>query len=272
MTSHEDRLLAILEQIGQQEGSAEKVAGVGTPTSETPASPGIPDALAPVTRKNFFAHYDTHPVVFDVALLHQYNADWYAWEPATLWREIMADFHVSSISDHNKAKIQAVRTLHINEWYWSQWEVFNWITQALNGSIPDFQIIQKPSTAQLVNSVDISSMVRSGEEFNHELQMYVAAAMADEDVFYAPTPLAFCQAEIERLLNQIRMEHVHEMIEDVKVRYQQISSINDVEWSRTTTPILHETPVDVQVAKLKVAYDYLKLRHQQLKGQLGLLQ
>ena len=275
MSAHEERLLAVLEKIGQVEGQA----GAPPPPSETagPASTGateragIPDALAPVTRKNFFAHYETHPVVFDVALLHQYNADWYGWEPATLWREILADFHVSSISDHNKAKIQAVRTLHINEWFWTHWEVFNWITQALNGNIPDFQVIQKPSIAQLVCAIDVASIVRGDEEFNHELQMYVAAAMADEGVFYAPQPLEFCQAEIERLLVETHMPQVLDTIKDVKVRYQQVSMINDVEWASATHPVLHETPFDIQVAKLKVAFDYLKLKRQQLQSQLGLL-
>ena len=278
MSAHEERLLAVLEKIGQ----AREPAGTPSTLSETagpasaPGTPperaGVPDALAPVTRRNFFAHYETHPVVFDVALLHQYDADWYTWEPATLWRSIMVDFHVPSISDHNKAKIQAVRTLHINEWFWTHWEVFNWVTQAINGSIPDFVVLQKPTLAQLVNAISSATIVRSDEEFNHELQMYVAAVMADEGVFYAPKPLMFCQEEISRLLTETRMNHVHELIKDVQVRWEQVSAINDTEWASATHPILHETPVDVQVAKLKVAYDYLKLKHDQLRSQLGLLQ
>jgi len=244
------------------------VSGPGTSSERA----GVPDALAPVTRKNFFAHYETHPVVFDVALLHKYNADWYAWEPATLWREILADFHVPSISDHNKAKIQAVRTLHINEWFWTQWEVFNWITQAINGNIPDFQVIQKPTVAQMMNVVDTATIVRDGEQFGPEVQSYTAAAMADEGVFYAPRPLTYCQDEIRRLLEEMRLEHVQVTIQDVRNRFAEIQSINDVEWAKADSPVLQENAVDVQVAKLKVASDYLQLRRRQLRDQLGLLQ
>lgn len=276
MSTHEERLLAVLEKIGQ----AEEQAGLPPPMPEAagPASgastterAGAPDALAPVTRKNFFAHYDTHPVVFDVALLHKYNADWYGWEPATLWQEILADFHVPSISDHNKAKIQAIRTLHINEWFWIQWEVFNWITQALNGNIPDFQVIQKPTVAQLVNAVDIATLVRDGEQFGPEVQMYTAAAMADEGVYHAPKPLSYCQDEIKQLLEVTRAEHVQSTIQDVRNRLAEIMALNDVDWAKAD-PVLHENPVDIQVAKLKVALDYLGLRRRQLRAQLGLLQ
>lgn len=248
------------------------------PEAAGPASPSTlgqragTDAPAPVTRRNLFAHYETHPVVLDVTLLHKYNADWYTWEPATLWQEILADFHVSSISDHNKAKIQAVRTLHLAEWYWTQWEVFNWITQALNGCIPEFQVIQKPTVAQLMNSVDVAALVRDGEQFGPEVQMYTAAAMADDGVYYAPRPLTYCQDEIKRLLEVTRAEHVMDLIQEVKNRLAEVSAINDVEWTRGEEPVLHENPIDIQVAKLKVANDYLKLRRRQLRDQLGLLQ
>lgn len=292
MTTHEERLLAVLEKIGQTEEVSASVASItdadaplgehleGRPTvsgdpNEPPAKVdiGIPEtALTPVTRKNLFVHHDTHPVVLDIILLQQYEEQWFLWEAETLWKEIKEDFRVPSISDHSKAKIQAVKTLHINEWYWTKWEVFCWITQALNNNIPDFQVLQKPSIPQLFNSVDIASLVRNDEVLSAEAQMFSAAAVVDEGVFYAPEPIEFCQDEIIQLLEEFKIDDFKDTISAVKARYEEVSKLSPQEWIASGEPILKETPVDVQVAKLKVASDYLQLRRKQLKAQLRLLQ
>jgi hypothetical protein len=293
--TYEDSLLAVLEKIGQpqvsaaapavldaDDASADYVETAGpsedpneeaVEAQEAPIDPaGIPAGLAPITRKNLFVHHDTHPVTFDLALLAEYGTDWFDWEPSTLWKEIKEDFHVPSISDHACAKIQAVRTLHINEWFWDQWEVFCWITQALNNNIPDFHVIQKPSAAQIVNAVDVATMVRDGEEFNQEVQSWVAASMVDDGIFYAPEPITFCQDEILELLTEMKVEKPTEVIAAVRKRFKEVMSLPEEAWGAGDEPILKETVVDIQVAKLKVACDYLALRRRQLKDQLRLLQ
>lgn len=295
MPSHEEQLLAVLEKIGQPDGPASAEEVSATPAAvldaDTELSPtdGLrvvdpnpnpvptvmegPDerVLAPITRRNLFVHHDTHPVVFDIALLQHYDTDWLMWDSSTLWKEIKEDFRVPSISDHSKAKIQAVRTIHINEWFWTKWEVFCWINQALNNNLPDFQVMQKPSIAQMLNAVDVATMIRDGEEFTAEIQMFVAAAVVEEGVFYAPEPIAFCQDEIVQLLEHLQVDGFQEMIEAVRKRYVEVMSLSQDQWESAEGSILIEEPADVQVAKLKVASDYLSLRRRQLKQQLRLL-
>ena len=291
MATHEDRLLAVLEKIGQVEVSptipsvidadddsaehAETAGDTEDPNEEAQDEEidpsGIPEGLAPITRKNLFVHHDTHPVVFDLALLAKYDTDWFEWEPVTLWKEIKEDFHVPSISDHACAKIQAIKTIHINEWFWDKWEVFCWVTQALNNNIPDFQVIQKPSIPQLMNAVDIATMVRTGEEFNQEVQSWVGASVVEEGAFYAPEPIGFCQDEILELLTETQVEGSQQVVSAVGKRFKEIVSLPEEAWVGGGDPILQETPVDIQVAKLKVACDYLALRRRQLKDQLRLL-
>jgi hypothetical protein len=289
VVSHEDTLLALLEKIGQPAGVTAEVAAVEDATSNAdhvetsgpsedpavrppgPPKPGIPEGLAPITSKNLFVHHDTHPVVFDVALLARYDLDWLVWEAQTLWKEVKDDFRVPSISDHACTKIQALRTLHINEWFWTKWEVFCWITQALNNNIPDFHVIQKPSIAQLLAAVDISDMVRAGEEFTQEVKGWMAACLVDEGVFYAPNPIAFCQDEVVQLLMELKVEGAEQTIAAVQDRYRQIMALSEDQWQAAKEPILHENVIDVQVAKLKVAADYLAHRRHQLRDQLRLL-
>ena len=287
MADHESDLLAVLEKVGQQmpplsvdaseptvfdEDLAFVTADKTKPVLDNNDMTGLPPVMVgdiqnrkstPVTTKNLFVHHDSHPVVFDVALLRKYGTDWFEWEAETLWHEIKEDFHVPSISDHAKAKIQAVKTLHIGQMYWANWEVFCWITQALNNNIPDWQVLQKPSIAQLFNSVDAAEMVRSGEVFTLEIQSFVAACVLDENVLYAPHPIAFCQSEIDRYLKDRGIESA-DLITAVQQKYREII--------RTPEGLtLEENPVDIQVAKLKVAWDYQALRNKQLKEQLLLL-
>jgi len=289
---HEDRLLALLERIGQpgatdsppfpavedaDPASADLTETRPAPESafqEAPADlgPGLPEGTARISKKNLFVHHDTHPVVFDVALLAQYDLDWFLWLPQTLWQEIKRDFRVPSISDHTCAKIQALRTLHINEWFWTRWEVFCWITQALNNNIPDFQVIQKPSIAQLLHAVDIAEMVRTGEEFSQEVQGWVASCLVDDGVFYAPKTIAFCQDEIVQLLGELKIDNFENLISSVQERFREVQSLTDEAWRSSPEPILQENVVDIQVAKLKVSEDYLAMRRRQLKDQLRLLQ
>ena len=273
MTDHDSNLLAVLEKVGQQNplifidatDKTKSALNLNDMTDLPTVMVGdIQNRKAtPVTTKNLFVHHDSHPVVFDVALLRKYGTDWFEWEAETLWKEIKEDFHVPSISDHAKAKIQAVKTLHIGQMYWSSWEVFCWITQALNNNIPDWQVLQKPSIAQLFNSVDAAEMVRSGEVFTLEVQSFVAASVLDENVLYAPHPIAFCQSEIDRYLKDRGIESA-DLITAVQQKYREII--------RTPEGLtLEENPVDIQVAKLKVAWDYQALRNKQLKEQLLLL-
>lgn len=251
MASHERQLLSVLEKIGQ--------AGE-TPAQKAP-EPSAKDTptYIPISKKNFFVHHDTHPVIFDLVLMKQYEVEWFGWEASTLWKEIKEDFRVPSISNHAKAKIQAVKTLHINEWFWTKWEVFSWICQALNNNLPDFQVMEKPSIPQLFNAIDIATMVRPDEEFGPEVQMFVAACFIEEGVFYAPKPAEFCQDEIVTLLEHLKVPDFQETINGVRSRRGE------------SDEGFEETTVDVQAAKLVVADRYLGLRRRQLKQQLELL-
>jgi hypothetical protein len=255
---HEADLFAVLEKVGKQQ----------VQSSESPETPS-PDATvgrgpSPVTKRNLFVHHDTHPVVFDVVLLKEYGTDWFVWEAETLWREIMADFKIPSIHDHVKAKIQAIKTLHISEAYWTDWEPFSWVTQAVNNNIPDWLTIQKPSLSQLVNSVDVATMVRANEIFAPEVKDFTAACLLEEGVLYAPNEIKFCQEAIDRYAHDNSIEDYASIVQQVQARYRQVCS-------NPATVSLEENVVDIQVAKLKVAWDYLTTRRAQLREQLPLL-
>lgn len=230
-----------------------------------------PEDLSPVEKdvstksfssRNLFVHHDTHPIVLDIKLMDQYGTDWFEWEPETLWREIMDDFRTPSISDHVKSKIQAVKTVHISDWCFNKWDVFCLVTQALNNNIPDFEIMRKPTVSQLFVSVDIMTMIRGDVPFGDQVQQWCAAALLTEGVTYAPRPIAFCQDEIIQFVED---QGTPVDPGPVKEKYRVVTGLpsNEV--------VLEENPVDIQVAKLLVARDYLEMRREQMKHQLRVL-
>ena len=263
---YEAELRAVLEKTGEEAGitdttdaSAEHVESTAPETERPEVVAGRP---TPFSSRKLFVHHDTHPIVLDIKLMDQYGTEWFEWEPATLWQEIMDDFRTPSISDHVKSKIQAVKTVHISDWAFTKWEVFCPIVQALNNNMPDFEILRRPTVSQLFAGVDMMTMVRSDVEFSQEVQQFCAAALLDAGIICAPQPIAFCQDEILEFQED---RGIPVDPEPVKEKYKRMMSVP------AEQVVLEETPVDIQVAKLIVARDYLALRRDQMKHQLRLL-
>lgn len=247
---------AVLDSAGEETETVAQDA----PKDNQPAVEKVP--LRPFSARNLFVHHDTHPIVLDIQLLDRYKTDWLQWGPETLWQEIMRDFHAPSISDHVRSKIQAVRTIHISDWCFTKWEIFCLVIQALNNNIPDFEIMRRPTLSQLFAGIDMMTMIRKDVEFSQEVQQWCGASFLDEAVVYAPQPLSFCQDEIIEIQQELK---VPADPAPVKARYRQLMDMPLEEVS------LEENPVDIQVAKLLIARDYMNLRRTQMKEQLRTL-
>jgi hypothetical protein len=264
-----------------------------------------PDPSTPLSIRNLFTHHDVHPVVLDFALLKAFGPEWFGWDTTTVFQEIKRVFS-SQISEHSRAKIQAVKTLHLVETPWTSWQVFEKIIQALNNNIPRWELMQAPTLEQLYAGIDIMDEIRR-EEFEDEVKQYMAAAVLNEDVFFVPPPLDFIQLEVSQPHyvcldcgnqdsalfsdgtcdtctrkyapeNGLSFRPDPDVLESgkgknlklvlkfdpspVEARWNQVSHMasKDVD--------LQENQVDIQVAKLLVARDYMNIRRRQLAEQL----
>lgn len=147
-----------------------------------------------------FRHHDAHPLTLLLALLKIYKPteteeSFLSWDSDALWQTVQQDF--GSISELNKNKIQAVRTLLISDDPWLNWEAFLPICMTLNNNIPIFSYIEKPTVIQLMAAIDMMNTIRK-EIFADEIARFIAACFWDESVFYAPEPLSFAQDRISR--------------------------------------------------------------------------
>jgi len=266
---YEAELREVLEKIGTEAELGINDASDITADHEETVAEGkeakpetIESRVKPFSARNLFVHHDTSPIVLSIKLMDQYGTDWFAWEPETLWKEIMDDFRAPSISDHVKSKIQAVKTIHISDWCFTKWEVFCPIIQALNNNIPDFEILRRPTVSQLFAGVDMMTFVRNDVPFSQEVQQFCAASLLDAGVTCAPQPVAFCQDEIVDIQKERGIPVDPDPVRD---KYKQLLSVPAEE------VVLGHNPVDVQVAKLIIARDYMTLRRSQMKHQLRVL-
>jgi len=157
-------------------------------------SPGIRVAL---TRPSAFTSPDTHPLVFDQLLASRYDVSWLQWEPETLWQSIIRDFALhTEISRNARFGIQAIKTLHLNDTFFTEWQVANWVTQALDGFMPDFDVLQEATPGQLLHAATVAKLLRGVMEYDEETQRWMAACFLQAGVVYAPPPLEFIQDEI----------------------------------------------------------------------------
>ncbi len=246
MAEHEEQLVRALRALDR-------------PTEAPQPRRGRP---APVTRSNIFKHHDAHPLALATCLFERFSPDWLDWNFKTLWAEIRREFRTDKLSDHNRSKIQALRTALITDWVWTKWEIFCPIIQAFNNNIPDFAVMRKPEPGQLLVAVDILGQIRDDVEWSDEVQGFCAAALLERGLTYAPDPITFCQDEIVRYLKEHKIPAVPHTVGE---RFKALLKVPAAEVE------LVEDPVDVQVAKLIIARDYLQMRRSQLKVQLETL-
>jgi hypothetical protein len=284
------------------------------PTASTEGSPveqdmavGDPDFGTPVTVRNIFTHHDAHPIVLDFALLKTFGLSWLGWEAETIWAEIQRLFK-TQISELARAKIQTVKTLHISNGPWEQWQVFEKIIQGLNNNIPRWEYMQAPNLDQLYAGVDIMESIRV-VDFSDEVKGYMAASILHEDVTFCPHPLDLVQVEVAQpyyLCKDCGNQDdalFHDGICDtcsrkfdqgnglgflpdpemllagrgknttlmLKFDPDPVQRLWDTVKDKKTVEVadsLDDTPEGVQVAKLLLARDYANIRRKQLADQL----
>lgn len=149
-----------------------------------------------VTAKNFLRHPDAHPVALDFLLIKRYGVEWLDWEPETFGLVLPRDFQ-TDVSDLNLTKMQALKTLHLVDDFWLRWEIFAWLTMALNSVFPDFDLMQIPTVAQCMVSVDIANRIRIDASWSEEVKTYLGVIHHHDGVFVSQEPLEFVKVSTE---------------------------------------------------------------------------
>ncbi len=268
-----------------------------------PAPSPPPPNREPVGR--YFNYHDAHPITLMMALLEKFGSEWFDWEAETLKAEIAITFNSPIISEHNWQKIQAVKAITRTVGFWKEWHIFEKIVQALNNNVPRFDISQRCTMPQLMAGVDIVNTIRK-EEYEEEIQKYISACAIDQGVTYLPPPLDFAQNVLSEprykctVCGTDALDDLDGRCDFCCGRFQDGKPLNfkpsphlpkdagtKVKKYLTRDPapakkrfdelklkdrsemdLDDEVAEDVQAAKLMVAYDYMRMRQEQLVDQL----
>lgn len=299
MAERDEKFLSLLQGIGlneahpinpraidvEPEGESTSIAVEADSGEPSPKQEQGEEPLAPLNAKNLFMHHDAHPLLLAAVLLQKFGPEWLNWEPETLWLEIKDDFKQSSISVHNRNKIQAVKTLHLVRSPWEAWEVFVPICHALCNNVPDFRTLHKPSPAQIMVTVDMMNGVLRWP-FGSDTQKLIAAAFLDDSIYYLPPPVEFAQDEAMMLTyrcskcGNIDRDDRNDVCDscgapasvlkrEARFDFRPVQERFDavVRLGKSRDFDLKENEVDIQVARLLVAWDFMNLRRQQFSEQ-----
>lgn len=216
---------------------------------------GAPAVPTPkVTAYNYFSHPDAHPIVLDLALLRRYGPEWLEWETETINWRVAHDFK-QTISELNAHKIQAAKTLHLVGSYWQEWHIFCWVTMAFTGIPPDFHIMQVPTVAQAMVSVDIANRIRQDVPFSQEINDYLEQIHMHDGIFCPQEPLTF-----------VTMDDVEEYIVDCAEVQSAWPSVR-----ARGTPPTEETVTAEQLRRMLDVHDILEESRADLRRQLSLV-
>lgn len=160
----------------------------------------ITEGRARLTRQTAFTRPDIHPLVLDRLLADKYGVNWLIWEPETLWASMAKDFDLrTEISKNARAGIQAVKTVHANDTFFTEWQVTHLCTQALDGNLPDFETLQDTEPAHIVHAIGCVKILRGDMPYSEEVQCWMAACFLNAGMVYAPPPVEFIQDEISMI-------------------------------------------------------------------------
>lgn len=167
--------------------------------------------------------------------------DFLAWEPESIWLEL--DRQGVDLPVENRAKVMAAIALRMMPTFYWDGIVFEKTALAFDGVLPNPDILEEASPARLAwAAVEAAWIIRTAHdaawEWGHEPRAYAGVILARAGFVLAPEQLAFAQVALDR------ERPSNHLLDEVKQRWAGVDK-NGLE--KLT---LHETPVDVQIARL----------------------
>lgn len=187
--------------------------------------------------------------------------DFIAWEPEAIWLE--CQHQGVDLPEANRAKIMAAVALRlVPSFYWDG-VVFEKTAIAFDGNMPNPTIIEEASPARLAWAVvEAAWILRLAKdtsiEMGSEPRAYAGVILARAGYVLAPEQLAFAQNALDRHRPQGT-----ELFNETRDRWARVDK------ARLDKLALHETPVDVQIARLSVVEAHVHERRARAERELA---
>lgn len=188
----------------------------------------------PVTKRAAFTNPSTHALVLGLILLKEFGPEYLAWEPETVWTEVEKTWG-TTVSEINKQKIQAVRLCYVQESPYRDWEVFEDVAAALNGVIPRFDILQRPTAAHAAEALDMMLQIRENYPIQDQIYRYCAAVLMDTGVAWGPGPLSPCNKYLTPTVGQALQNRIESAVSRGRVPTFDGTNEDDTQIMKSTT-------------------------------------
>jgi hypothetical protein len=137
------------------------------------------------------------PLALMRAFTSRFGVEWLTWDYTALRMTLERELHVQ-VSPQTMSKAVGGAAIAVSDTFWTDWEHFHFLVQALNGRIPDFKNHQELSVGLMMRAVLVAQAIRKelGKlvetvPFSEEVARYVAAQALQAGVWYLPPPLEF---------------------------------------------------------------------------------
>lgn len=191
-------------------------------------------SASPQSRRAAFTNPLTHALVLGLILLKEFGPEYLAWEPETVWMEIEKTWG-TTVSEINKNKIQGVRLCYVQESPYQSWEVFEDLAAALNGVIPDFGALQRPTGAHAGAALDMMLQIREDYPIAEQIYRYCAAVLMDTGVAWGPGPLLPCNKFLAPMMGAELQGRVEAAVQRGRVPRFDGTNDDDTQIMKSTT-------------------------------------
>lgn len=159
-----------------------------------------------------------HTIPLVKAVIAKYGIDCLDWEPAVIQKTLYDDYQAAKI---NVYKVIAGLALLQSDKFWTDWQTFQFIAQALNNNHPSASTIQEFSIGQLMVAVDTANKLRESvgslsytPVYSEEVAKFVAAQALNDGVWFLPEPLDFASNYASRTMMVCLDCHNKEYLDD----------------------------------------------------------
>jgi hypothetical protein len=139
----------------------------------------------------------SHPLTLLRSYIRTFGSEALEWEPFVV-KKALEKRLTFSLPRVNFLKLLAAISVANHDQFWSSWETFHTVSQALAGKIPSVSHIDNQSVSDLMIAVDAALRIRKDlgsvgdiPPFSEEVIRYMAAQLHESGIWYVPEPLEF---------------------------------------------------------------------------------
>jgi hypothetical protein len=159
--------------------------------------PGVPTEVTTT-----FTLTDLEPTTLIYILRHRFGEDWWQQDRDAIF-ELLRSIG-QTVEEADKDAIRSLQLLYADEAFWTEWEVFNWVTQGLTDGVVDFTNLPVLAMKDMMRSMLVAMTVAQQQKvdvhYSDETVSYIAVTCMEHGQWALPFPLDVAQNRVQQLL------------------------------------------------------------------------